>query len=355
MEPVSFQDEVKTIVIDVGVGTTDVVAYTGNPEYSPRFVGPSRVSTLAQRLRSMLREPPRYLALVGVPMGGGPTTHEFKELMKRGTEIYSELDAALTLHNDVRRLKEMPNLHIVEDPIEEIPPDSPVVETYDFRVSDVFEALQRSNVDMDGVEMIVACVQDHGYHPDYESNRKHRFERLFRRYLGTNGCRLDRMTFDDVPPENFPRLRAAYMEAESAGADAVAMDSKVPIAMLGRVDSDADRLLVIDYGTGHVTAFLFDGDMVVGVYEHHTIGLSSEKFERQIREFVEGKLENEDVYRDGGHGCHNVSPMDWDELEDIVSLGPKKPEFQLGRDPEHFPDRMIPAYGPAVYLTDRGE
>ncbi|WP_457619780.1 DUF1786 domain-containing protein [Methanopyrus sp.] len=354
MEPVSFRDEVKTVVIDVGVGTTDVVAYTGDPEYSPRFVAPSRVSTLAQRLRSMLGDPPRYLALVGVPMGGGPTTKELKRLMGRGTEIYAELDAALTLHNDVRRLEEMPRLHIVEDPIEEVPPDSPVVETYDFRVSTVFEALQRSNVDTDSVETIVACVQDHGYHPNYESNRKHRFERLFRQYLGANGCKPDRMAFDDVPPESFPRLRTAYLEAESAGVGAVAMDSKVPIAMLGRVDSDADRLLVIDYGTGHVTAFLFDGDRIVGVYEHHTARLSPEKFERQIREFVEGELENEDVYRDGGHGCHNVSPIDWDEVEDIVSLGPKKPEFQLGRDPERFPDRMMPAYGPAVYLTDRG-
>ncbi len=354
MEPVSFRGRVRTVVIDVGVGTTDVVAYTGDPEYSPRFVAPSRVSTLARKLRSMLRDPPRYLALIGVPMGGGPTTRELKRLMEVGTEVYAELDAALTLHNDVRRLEGMPRLHIVEDPIEEVPPDSPVIETYDFRVSTVLEALQRSDVDTDGVETIVACVQDHGYHPNYESNRKHRFERLFRRYLGTDGCKPDRMAFSDVPSENFPRLRAAYLEAESAGVDAVAMDSKVPIAMLGRVDSDADRLLVIDYGTGHVTAFLFDGDRIVGVYEHHTIRLSPEKFKRQIREFVEGRLGNEDVYRDGGHGCHNVSPVDWDEVEDVVSLGPKKPEFRLGRDPERFPDRMMPAYGPAVYLTDQG-
>ncbi|WP_457614834.1 DUF1786 family protein [Methanopyrus sp.] len=350
----SFRGRVRTVVIDVGVGTTDVVAYTGDPEYSPRFVAPSRVSTLARKLRSMLRDPPRYLALIGVPMGGGPTTRELKRLMEVGTEVYAELDAALTLHNDVRRLEGMPRLHIVEDPIEEVPPDSPVIETYDFRVSTVLEALQRSDVDTDGVETIVACVQDHGYHPNYESNRKHRFERLFRRYLGTDGCKPDRMAFSDVPSENFPRLRAAYLEAESAGVDAVAMDSKVPIAMLGRVDSDADRLLVIDYGTGHVTAFLFDGDRIVGVYEHHTIRLSPEKFKRQIREFVEGRLGNEDVYRDGGHGCHNVSPVDWDEVEDVVSLGPKKPEFRLGRDPERFPDRMMPAYGPAVYLTDQG-
>ncbi len=337
-------------MIDVGVGTTDVVAYTGDPEYSARLVLPSRVSVLARRLRRYRESPPEALGLVGQPMGGGPITKEIRRLMRAGTTVYAELPAALTLSNDVEELRRMDGLELVEDR-SEIPNEAEVIETYDFRARRLFEFLEAEGVGLDGLEWVAACVQDHGYHPSYDSNRKHRFERLFREYLGESGCRPEDMMFDEKPPRSFPRLRAAYEELKRVDAEPVVMDSKLPVAVLGRVESEAERLLVIDYGTGHVTAFLFEDERVVGVYEHHTELLDRSRFEEQIRAFVEGRLESEEVYRDGGHGCHNVSPVDWDEVEDVIGLGPRKSEFGLGREPREVPDRMIPAYGPAIYLT----
>jgi len=348
LEPVSFRDEVVTLVVDVGVGTTDILGYTGDPDYSPRTVQPSRTSTLAQRVLEM-NHPPR-LAMIGLPMGGGPLTKAIKRLMKEGTRVYAEPEAALTLHNDPDVLRDMDNLEIVENPLNHVLPTDPVLHTYDFDPNHLRENLERWGTDPYEVETVIACVQDHGYSPGYESARKHRFEELFARALRPAGARLEDMLYRN-PPENFPRLNAAHTLAQAVGARrTVTADSKIPVAMLGRVDSNADTLLVIDHGTGHTTAFLIEDDRILGVYEHHTRLLDREKLLDHLKRFVEGDLTTEEVYRDGGHGAINVSPMDWDDVEDIVSTGPKREEFEVGRKPETVPDHMMPAYGPAMYL-----
>ncbi|MHC1580614.1 MAG: DUF1786 family protein [Methanopyraceae archaeon] len=350
MEPASPPWSAECVVIDVGVGTTDVVAYTGDPEYSARLVLPSRTSVLARRLRRLRGSPPEALGLVGRPMGGGPFTRELRRLMESGTRVYAELPAALTLSNDVEELRRMEGLELVEGR-EGLPDGVRTIETYDFRARRLLGFLEGEGVELEDLRWVAACVQDHGYHPDYESNRRHRFERLFRRYLGEGGCRPEEMVFRERPPRSFPRLRAAYEELERIGVEPLVMDSKLPVAMLGRVESEAERLLVIDYGTGHVTAFLFEDERVVGVYEHHSRKLDRSRFEEQVRAFVEGRLSDEEVYRDGGHGCCNVAPMGWDEVEEVIGMGPRRSEFGLGREPRGVPDRMIPAYGPAMYLT----
>ncbi len=348
MEPVSFRDEVVTLVVDVGVGTTDILGYTGDPDYSPRTVEPSRTSTLAQRVLEM--NAPDRLAVLGLPMGGGPLTKAMKRLMSEGTRVYAEPEAALTLHNDPEVLRDMENLEVVDDPLDHVLPTDPVIRTYDFDPARLRETLERWGTDPYELETVIACVQDHGHSPGYDSARKHRFQELFAETLRPTGARLEDMLHRD-PPENFPRLNAAHTLAQAVGARrTLTADSKVPIAMLGRVDSDAETLLAIDHGTGHTTAFLIEDDRVVGVYEHHTRLLDREKFEDHLRRFVEGDLTSEEVYSDGGHGAINVSPVGWEDVEDIVSMGPKRDEFGLGREPERVPDRMMPAYGPAMYL-----
>jgi uncharacterized protein (DUF1786 family) len=68
----------------------------------------------------------------------------------------------------------------------------------------------------------------------------------------------------------------------------------------------ASGLTVVNLGNAHTFAALVRGDRLWGIYEHHTGLLSPEKLFAHLARFQQGKLTNQEVFDDQGHGCAYV-------------------------------------------------
>jgi uncharacterized protein (DUF1786 family) len=64
---------------------------------------------------------------------------------------------------------------------------------------------------------------------------------------------------------------------------------------------------------------------IVALMEHHTRRLSPEKIQRLLISFADGKLNDEEVFEDGGHGLFYLEDAPgFRELEVIAATGPNR-------------------------------
>jgi uncharacterized protein (DUF1786 family) len=102
-----------------------------------------------------------------------------------------------------------------------------------------------------------------------------------------------------------------------------------PDAILGclmdPVVEKADPILAVNVGNGHTMAAIILGGEVTAVLEHHTRLLNPQKMERLLRDFVDGKLCDEEVFEDNGHGMFYLKkPPGLSEIEKVVVTGPNR-------------------------------
>ena len=69
-------------------------------------------------------------------------------------------------------------------------------------------------------------------------------------------------------------------------------------------------------------AFHLQHDSILGLFEHHTHLLTRNRLEDLIVKLVEGKLTNEEVYNDGGHGCLTLESRK--DLPFVSVVGPQR-------------------------------
>jgi len=232
--------------------------------------------------------------LFGELMGGGACARAAKEHIAAGLPLYSSARAALTFHDDLKRVEKM---GIVVT-------DIPLADAVCIRTGDIDrEAISRS-LESFGVEVPAqwaVAVQDHGHSP-LSSNREARFD-WFRRYIEAGGP-LDRLAFQKVP-ELFTRMRAV----KNVLPDAIVMDTG-PAAILGALLDNTVRerqekgLIVVNVGNYHVMGAMVRGNKLVGVFEHHTGQMDSTGLATLIEQFRVCTLSNKEVLSSGGHGCH---------------------------------------------------
>jgi len=64
---------------------------------------------------------------------------------------------------------------------------------------------------------------------------------------------------------------------------------------------------------------------IVGVMEHHTRLLNPQKIERLLANFADGKLSDEKVFKDGGHGLFFLAePPGFSKIEKVAATGPNR-------------------------------
>ena len=142
--------------------------------------------------------------------------------------------------------------------------------------------------------------------PRIESNRKFRFNH-WRAFL-EKGQPLESLLLREVPPY-LTRMRAV----RETWPQALVMDTGAA-AILGALEHEGwqDRppaqCLAVNIGNEHtLAAWLVEGALK-GVYEHHTFFLDREKLLAYLEDFVLGRMSNEQVFGDKGHGCLNLAP-----------------------------------------------
>lgn len=304
------------LAVDVGAGTQDVLLYREDmePEGLYKIIMPSQTVVIARKIRSAT-DRGMDVFLHGYTMGGGPLTAAVRRHIASGFRLYATEDAALSIHDNLQRLRSMGVV------ITEAPPEGYV----DIKTCDVnLVALRRafSSFDVDLPEAIAVAVQDHGFSPE-RSNRVTRFDIL--REALKNGGRIEDFAYME-PPEVLSRMRAVWRYLSDQDMKVMLMDTG-PAAVFGALEDPACKMpaLVLNIGNGHTIGALVDDYRITAIFEHHTSSIDPGKLHSILKRFCAGELTNNEIFEDGGHGAHiECVPS---EVRAILVTGPRRGEF----------------------------
>jgi len=308
------------LAIDIGSGTQDVLVWRkGVPvENCTKMILPSPTMILASRIRRATQHR-QHIFLKGTTMGGGPCTAAVRAHIKAGFRAFAQEKAALTFNDNLEKVAAM-GIEIVSSR----PDVEPLVEleTGDLHLDSIRETLERFEVSLP--DNVLIAVQDHGYSP-IGSNRISRFQ-MWKNILN-QGDSLHHLLFS-TPPPNLTRMKAV----KEAAPDCWVMDTGAAAIIGAGLDpwiqqKRKEGMVIINIGNEHVLAALLKGNRVLGVYEHHTSLLTLEKLIDHLDRFRRGKLSNEEVFEDMGHGCF-VQP-DAKKLSDYAYIGITGPNRSL--------------------------
>lgn len=316
VSPEQRQSAKPTLAIDVGGGTQDVLLWQPDIplENCIKMVLPSQTTVVAARMRRCtLQGFPIFLT--GNLMGGGACVQAIQEHLQRGLPVYAEVEAALTIYDNLDRVKAMGVILV-----EEAPPDTQQLVMRDVDRGALAQALAGFEVELP--ESYAVAVQDHGFSP-HGSNRLFRFQQ-WRDFLDQGG-ELDQLYYRE-PPAYLTRMRAVQRDLPGA----LLMDTGAAAIMGALCDPFAaekveEGLLVLNLGNQHAVAALVLNARIFGIYEHHTGCLTPDKLRDHLHRFRLGILSDEEVFADQGHGC--VSPDGASEMSrfsTVVVTGPQR-------------------------------
>jgi uncharacterized protein (DUF1786 family) len=166
----------------------------------------------------------------------------------------------------------------------------------------------------------LVAVQDHGFSPE-ESNRIFRFKH-WEAFLNSNQP-LETLLYREVP-EYLTRMKAV----QESWPEALVMDTGAA-AILGALEDDqvkalpSPNCLIVNIGNEHTLAAWMVEGRFRGIFEHHTFFLNTEKLLTYLQQFMNGRLRNDQVLEDMGHGCLNTFPWDKD-FPPLIVTGPRR-------------------------------
>jgi len=304
------------LCLDIGSGTQDVFYYMPSQELEncPKFVLPSPAMRVGSRIRE-LNAAGKGVYLYGRNMGGG-FYRVLKGCLDMGLRAAIHPMAAFSLADSPDRVKDM-GLDIAP----ECPQGYHPVHLCDYDPGFWQSYLAQAGLDYPG--LILAAAQDHGFHPG-SSNRQGRFE-IWKRFLLQSQGHIEKLIFS-TPPGEMTRLISLK---ESIGAGCVADTGAA--ALLGALfvpeveELSAEKgICVVNVGNSHTIAFLVHAGRVLGVLEHHTGLLNGQKLWDQLDIFRQGRLSNEQVFQDNGHGCLVLDPPPGMDFKPTFVLGPRR-------------------------------
>ena len=315
------------LAIDVGMGTQDILLYDSDKDIENCFkmVLPSQTQIIAEQV-SRATGLKKDIVLVGETMGGGPCAAAVKRHIGAGLAVYATEMAALTLSDDLKKVKEMGVTVIPDD---------------EAQVSGAVRIVMR-DVDRDGLGKALAlfgislpddfavAVQDHGYSPDI-SNRIFRFDH-FQKVIRDGGD-LDSFVYRGKIPDRFTRMKAV----ERILPGALLMDTGFAAIRGALLDESArSPCLVVNIGNGHTLASVVEGKKLISLFEHHTYLMTAARLDDYLRRLCDGTLGSMEVFEDGGHGCYIKEAVGLSDIGSILVTGPKRRIMQDSGLDIHF-------------------
>ncbi len=307
----------KTLILDIGSGTQDVLYYNPDLELEncPKFVLPSPARLVAARIQELTARG-RNIHLFGRNMGGG-FYKAVKAHLEAGLTVSATRAAAYSLGDDLAKVEKMGVRLRETQPKNAIP----------VHLADYDPGFWESFLGMAGLEppeAVAACAQDHGFHPG-ESNRLGRFK-LWESFLTKAHGRLESLIYD-APPSMMTRLAALQ---ESIGGGPVADTASG--AVLGALFDPAIEEIccgqggvVLNMGNSHILAALVHGDKAYGIYEHHTGVRNPQEIWEDLARFRRGELTNQEVFDAWGHGCMTLDlPAAANGFKHTAVIGPQR-------------------------------
>lgn len=290
------RDTSRILAIDVGAGTQDILLWEEEQsmENCVKLVLPSWTRVLARRIERATRQG-QPVFLTGNLMGGGPCVSTMKRHIRAGYRVYATPRAAKTIRDNLDQVREL-GIEILQEP-----PDEEGLLTLRTRDVDL-QALQNMLAPF-GVQLpetIAIAVQDHG-ETLTTSQRRFRFQH-WRTFVEGRGALLD-LIYDEVPLY-LTRMRAVQEDAPGARV----MDTSAA-AIWGALQDprvaahQEEGLIVINVGNQHTVGVLLRNRRIWGLFEHHTVLMSTEKLGEYVVHLRAGTLSNDEVFADNGHGA----------------------------------------------------
>jgi len=311
----------RILAIDVGAGTQDVLLWeAGRPmENNVKLILPSWTTVLARRVRQATKKGWPIL-LTGNLMGGGPIVSAMKRHLRAGYPVYTTPRAALTIRDNLEQVRERGYTILPEG---RKPPDDGdllTLHTHDVDLGALAGALAPFDVPVP--ETVAVAVQDHGRCLE-GSNRRFRFQ-LWRDFVESGG-RLGDLVYRE-PPSCYTRMLAVQQDAPGA----IVMDTG-PAALWGilederAADHQDEGFVLVNMGNQHTLGVLLRGERILGIFEHHTVLMDWPKLHRLVDDLRAGKLTNDEVYADHGHGAY-VHPdyVPGDGFDFVAVTGPQR-------------------------------
>jgi len=319
----------KILAIDIGAGTEDVLLYDDEKrsiENCIKMVLPSPCQVFAEKVRTVTCQG-RDLFVKGDTIGGGPFSHALRKHVEAGLRVCMTENAAYTVRNNLDQVKEM-GIEIVQDSgPENFEGETIILE--EVNIDKLRGLLKFFGETFSDIDFVAIAVQDHGVFPEEMSNRRFRINKM--RELLEKNPKPEAFAFreNEIPPY-YPRMKSAVhaSKRQLPNARVLVMDTS-PDAILGclmdPVVKNADPILAVNVGNGHTMAAIVSKGEITAVLEHHTRLLNPQKMEELLRDFADGKLSDDEVFEDNGHGMFYLSkPPGFSEIEKVVVTGPNR-------------------------------
>jgi len=291
----------RVLAIDVGTGTQDILVFEAGTviENAVQLIMPSPTALLAEQVKQATAAG-ADLFLTGVTMGGGPDHWAVEAHLRKGLKVYATPDAARTFDDDLTRVEAM-GVRIVDGPGGVA--GARRLEMRDFYFSELMDALRSFHVST-VFDAVAVAVFDHGAAPPGISDRRFRFDYL--REQVERGTGLEGFGFlASEIPGRMTRMQA--VARTWTGYEPLFLMDTGPAALLGALEDarvgELDHVIVANLGNFHTIAALLDGRRIAGLFEHHTGELTREKLEGYLDALATGRLSNQAVFDDMGHGA----------------------------------------------------
>ncbi len=303
----------KLLAIDVGMGTQDIFLYDSKRSLENCFkmVLPSQTQIVAQRISRETRLKHNIL-LVGETMGGGPCSIAVQKHIESKLAVFATEKAALTLNDDLDKVREMGVVIVSEDEADELKASR-------MEMLDVDKPALGKVFGLFGISLptnFAVAVQDHGYSP-HLSNRIYRFKYFMD--IIKNGGALDSFVYKGNIPERFSRMKAV----ERTLPGALLMDTGMAALRGALLDENAKQpCLAVNIGNGHTLAGVIGGGRLLSLFEHHTHQMTANKLNDYLKRLCSGRLDFQEVFDDGGHGCYIGESVD--KPGSMLVTGPRR-------------------------------
>jgi uncharacterized protein (DUF1786 family) len=353
----------KVLALDIGAGTEDVLLFDSqkkNIENCIKLVLPSPSSVFAAKVRGATQLC-RDVFVKGEIIGGGAFSNALREHVGKGFRAIITEKTAYTIRNDLDEVRQL-GLETVKNENEPEGFHGEILTIEEINLAQLQTFLTGFGETFSDIDVVAIAAQDHGVFPKGTSNRKFRIQKI--RELLKENPKPENLAFteEEIPP-CFLRMKSAAEASrrQLPNAKVLLMDT-APDAILGCVKDLAveksDPVLAINLGNGHTMAAIISQGEIIGVMEHHTRLLTPQKIEHFLVDFADGKLTDEQVFQDNGHGLfYLVEPPGFSRIQKIAATGPNRSLLSDTKLPIHFaaPAGDVMMTGPVglVYAAKR--
>ncbi len=332
----------KILALDIGAGTEDVLFYDDKKkslENCVKMVLPSPSQIFAAKVRRATRLC-KDLFIKGDTIGGGAFAFALRNHVEKGLRVLMTESAAYTIRNDLDEVREF-GIEIVSGENEPNDFRGETLRIEEVNLTKLKGFLTEFNEVLSDVDVVAIAVQDHGVFPKGMSNRRFRIQKM--KELLERNPRPENLAFKEKEiPSCFLRMKSASQASrrQLPNAEVLVMDTS-PAAILGCLKDPAVKrtnpVLAINVGNCHTMATIISRRRIVGIVEHHTRLLDSQKIEKIIMDFADGKLSDEEVFQDNGHGLFFLGdPPNFSGIEMIAATGPNRKILRETKLSVHF-------------------